>query len=205
MRLGIYGGTFDPVHLGHLILAETCREACALDEVWFIPAAVSPHKQSRPVTPGKQRMEMLRFAIAGHPQFKLCSWELDRPGPSYTVDTLRHLKQEDPDRELCLLLGADALADFPKWREPQAILELAQLIAVSRGEQPADLDPITAAWGTQAADRVTCVQMPAIGISASDIRHRAATGRSIRFLAPRPVELFILQHQLYGPVGQEPA
>ena len=173
MRVGIYGGTFDPVHLGHLVLAESCREACALDEVWFMPAAISPHKQTRPVTPGKQRLEMLRFAIAGHTQFKLSSWELDRPGPSYTVETLRHLKQEDPDRELFLLMGADSLADFPAWREPQEILKLAQLVVVNRGDRAVDLTPFIEAFGVSRAVEIQQVNMPAIDISASAIRARA--------------------------------
>ncbi len=205
MRIGIYGGTFDPVHFGHLVLAETCRELCALDEVWFVPAAVSPHKLDHDVTSARQRMEMLRFAIAGHAQFRISKVELERPAPSYTVETLRQLRSEDPTRELLLLMGADSLTEFPRWREPREILELAEVVAVSRGREPADLTPVSAELGDIAERRIRCLTMPALDISASDLRQRAATGRSLRFLTPRPVELFIQQHHLYTSPSNEPA
>lgn len=202
MRIGIYGGTFDPVHMGHLVLAETCRETCQLDEVWLTPAAVSPHKQDRPVSSAKERVEMLRFAIAGHSQFRLSKMELERPAPSYTVDTLRALLAEDSKRELVLLMGADALHDFPLWREPDEILRLAQVVAVSRGRTAAPLEHVTQALGEWTRERIQCITMPAIDISASDLRQRARDGRSLRFLTPRPVELFIGQHKLYLRDGQ---
>src|SRR6478736_3579271 len=109
MRLGLYGGSFDPVHYGHLLLAECCREQCQLDQVWFVPAAVPPHKQDAVISPAKSRCEMIDFAIAGNPQFKLSRIELDRPGPSYTVTTLEQLAAEDSARELFLLVGADSI------------------------------------------------------------------------------------------------
>src|SRR6202451_4791722 len=113
MRLGLFGGTFDPVHFGHLLLAERCREECRLDQVWFIPAGNPPHKTGELILPGSQRAEVLEFAIAGHPQFSVNRMELAREGRSFTVETLRELASQDPDRELFFLIGAASLCDFP--------------------------------------------------------------------------------------------
>src|SRR5690242_9249482 len=109
MRLGLFGGTFDPIHLGHLLLAEQCREQCRLDAVWFLPSANPPHKQGNSITPAQARVEMLEMAIAGHPEFSVSKLELERSGMTYTVDTLEQLKREEPDRELFFLIGADSL------------------------------------------------------------------------------------------------
>ena len=130
MRLGLLGGTFDPIHYGHLLLAECCREQCRLDAVWFLPAAVPPHKQDRALTPAAQRIEMLELAIAGNAAFSVCRYETDRGGVNYTVDTLTHFREEDPSRELFLLLGADMLFDLPHWRNAAKVCELA---AADRG------------------------------------------------------------------------
>src|SRR4051794_34655399 len=136
MRLGIFGGTFDPIHLGHLVLAEQCREQCQLDEVWFVPAAQPPHKLSAAITPAKPRCDMIEFAIAGNSAFRLCHIELNRDGPSFTVTTLEQLHTEGPTRELFLLIGADSLRDLSHWREPARIMELATIVAVNRGDGP---------------------------------------------------------------------
>ena len=117
MRLGLYGGSFDPVHYGHLLLAECCREALTLDEVWLIPAAVPPHKQARELAPAKARLEMLELALGGHEQIKVSQVEIDRGGVSYTVDTLTAVHQLHPGASLFLLMGADSLLDLPNWRE----------------------------------------------------------------------------------------
>lgn len=119
MRLGIFGGTFDPIHYGHLLLAEFCREACRLDRVWFVPAATPPHKSPREITPAGQRLEMLELAVGGNEFFAVSRMEVDRGGVSYTVDTLAELKAADPQRELFFLLGGDSLKDLPQWREPR--------------------------------------------------------------------------------------
>lgn len=202
MRIGIFGGTFDPVHLGHLVLAEQCRDQCGLDQVWFMPAALPPHKQQAKISPARTRCEMLEFAIAGNPQFQLSRMELDRAGPSYTVTTLQQLRDEDPARELFLLVGADSIRDLPTWRQPERILELATVVAVNRGR-----DVLTAAdvqtlivdrFGAAAAARVQLIQMPGIAISATEIRQWSAAGRSIRYLVPRAVEMYIHEHQVYG-------
>jgi nicotinate-nucleotide adenylyltransferase len=198
MRLGLFGGTFDPVHWGHLLLAERCREECALDQVWFIPAGLPPHKHDESITPGPQRAEMLEFAIAGHSQFLVNRMELSREGRSFTVDTLRALHAEDSSRELFFLIGADSLADLPTWREPAQIAELATIVAVNRGDRPiSGVEGVRQKLGAQVASRIRIVAMPAIDLSATDIRRRVREGKSIRFMTPRPTEIYIHQHGLY--------
>jgi nicotinate-nucleotide adenylyltransferase len=200
MRLGIFGGTFDPIHLGHLLLAESCREQASLDEVWFIPCAVQPHKQGRDVTPVQKRLEMIELAIAGQLAFRASNIEAERGGVSYTVETLRSVKDKEPNSELFLLLGADALADLPNWREPEAICRLAKLVTVSRAGQPCpDFSPLQKFTSPDqiAEFQKLQVTMPQQGISATDLRHRVATGKSIRFQTPRAVEEYIRFHELY--------
>lgn len=201
MRLGIFGGTFDPVHYGHLLLAEQCREQCRLDQVWFIPAGVPPHKVEQTVAPARARAEMLDLAIAGHEAFRLDRREVDRADPCYTVDTLREIRDEDPTRELLFLLGGDSLADFLTWREPRRIVELAGLAVVNRGRSaPPDLAPFQNRLGEEAVGRVQFVAMPRIDISSRDIRRRVGAGDSVRFMLPRAVECYLKTHQLYrGP------
>ncbi len=198
MRLGIYGGTFDPVHYGHLLLAEQCREQCALDEVWFIPAGAPPHKDSTNITPAKARIDMLDFALAGIPEFAVSTIEVEREGPSYTVDTLQSLVDEDNSHELFLLIGADSLKDLPTWRQPERIRELATVVAVNRGNfDEQQLREQVSLLGKRAAERTRIVEMPGVDISATDIRRRASEGRSVRFLTPRPVVHYISEHGLY--------
>lgn len=200
-RLGIYGGSFDPVHLGHLLLAETCREACELDRVLFLPCGQSPHKPRGAVAAGQQRAEMLAFAVAGDSRFGICRIELERSGPSYTVETLQQLRVEQPNCELFFLMGADSLADLPLWREPQAILELATIVAVNRGHRPPpDWSSLESRLGSSVRDRVRFVTMPAIDLSATEIRERTHSGRSVRFRVPRAVEEYIRQNGLYQNV-----
>jgi nicotinate-nucleotide adenylyltransferase len=200
MRLGIFGGSFDPVHLGHLILAECCREQQRLDQVWFVPAHTPPHKQDHTLAPGSDRAEMLKLAIGGHEQFHFSTLELVRAGVSYTVDTLERLKAEDATRELFLILGADSLADLPTWREPSRICELSTPIVVRRaGSPPPDFSVLSPFVGSEKIRRFegAQVEMPLIGISSSDIRRRVAQSRSIRFQTPRAVEKYIETHGLY--------
>ena len=197
MRLGIYGGTFDPVHYGHLLAAEQCREQCALDELWFIPAAVPPHKTDRSISPGSARAEMLEIAVAGHPRFKVDRRELERTGPSFTVETLAGIQADDHSRELFLVLGADSVADFENWREPERILELATLIAVNRGRTPPDLTGFRRRFGTAGEQQIVHVTMPSVDLAATDVRHRVHLGQSIRFMTPRGVEAYIAEHRLY--------
>jgi nicotinate-nucleotide adenylyltransferase len=198
MRLGLFGGTFDPVHYGHLLLAEQCREQCALDEVWFIPAGRPPHKGNAKISPAQARAEMLELAVAGDPRFVVSRIEFDRDGPSYTVETLERLKAEGPDRELHLLIGADSLTDLPTWREPRRILELATVVAVNRGDRPLpNLDLIASRIGQPPDLRLRLVEMPGIDLSATDIRRRVKEGHSIRFMTPRAVEAYITAQKMY--------
>jgi len=196
MRLGIYGGTFDPIHYGHLLLAERCREALQLDEVWFIPAGNPPHKQGRVTTPAKARAEMVEFAVSGFPEFRVSRMEMERGGPSYTVQTLELIRASDPTREVFLLMGADSIAELVTWREPARILELSQVVAVNRAGESPDLSSLSDLL-QQTGRTVRTVEMPAMGVSASEIRSRVARQFSIRFLTPRPVEMYIRQHKLY--------
>ena len=202
MRLGIYGGTFDPIHYGHLLLAERCREELQLDEVWFIPAGTPPHKQGRVTTPARARADMVEFAVSGFPEFRVSRIEMERGGPSYTVQTLEQLRTADPSRELFLLMGADSIAELATWKDPSRILELAQVVAVNRAGEVPDLSSLDALM-QQTGRTVRIVEMPAMGVSASEIRTRVAHGQSIRFLTPRPVEMYLRQHNLYGerPLG----
>ena len=132
MRIGVFGGSFDPIHVGHLVLAELCREQCRLDEVRLIPAAIPPHKQDKVCRSGDQRLEMLKLAIGGHSSIRPWDVELRRGGVSYTIDTLHALRDEHPKAEVFLLMGADSLLDLPNWRQPSEICQLACLVVVNR-------------------------------------------------------------------------
>lgn len=195
MRLGIFGGAFDPIHNGHLLLAEQCREQCQLDEVWFVPTKIPPHKKAGSLSPDADRVEMLKLATAGRPDFVVSEIELDRKEVSWTVDTLRQLRIDRPDDELFFLIGADSLRDFPTWKEPEEIAKLATVVAVNRGE--VSLDELTADLKPELAESVRLVTMPGISISATDLRSRVSAGKSIRYLVPRAVEEFILARKLY--------
>lgn len=205
MRLGLLGGTFDPVHYGHLLLAESCREQAGLDLVWFVPAAVPPHKQGGALTSAAQRIEMLDLAIGGHPSFAVSRLEVERGGVNYTVDTLAEVRAARPGDELYFLLGADSLADLPQWREPGRICELAQLLVVRRPGAPepdfACLEKIVAPQRL-AEIRKRVVDMPGVDLSSTDLRSRVAQGRSIRFQTPRAVEKYIEAQGLYRGNGQ---
>jgi nicotinate-nucleotide adenylyltransferase len=202
MRLGIFGGSFNPVHYGHLLLAESCREACALDEVWLVPAAVPPHKLGDLLAPGKARLEMLELALAGNEQLRPSSIELDRGGVSYTVETLARIGEAKPGATLFLLMGADSLEDLPTWREPERICALATPVVVRRAGSPepdfAALAPLVSAERL-AEIRGWQVEMPLVEISSTDLRERAAAGRSLRYRTPRAVEKYIETHRLYQP------
>lgn len=203
-RVGILGGTFDPVHYGHLVIAEEVREALSLDRVLFVPAARPPHKIGLEITSAEGRAAMVELAIAGNPAFAMCRIELERDGPSYTIDTLRELADEAARqrvaREFWFILSAEALAGLRGWHEPDRLLELARLAVVPRPGAPLPDAPALAAvlpGGGAAAARVDCVGTLSLANSASDIRRRAAAGRSIRYLVPPAVEAYIREHRLY--------
>lgn len=200
MRIGIFGGTFDPVHLGHLIIAEQAREQAKLDRVWFVPSARPPHKLEKPITPFDRRADMLQLAIAGQPNFEVQFVEKDRPGPSFTVDTLADLQRLHPDAEFFLIVGADCLPDFPTWREPLRILELSTMLVAARpGWTVWTPGQLATHMGIETSKvRLEPILIPLIEISSRDLRRRVAEGRSILFMAPRSVEVYIREKRLYA-------
>jgi nicotinate-nucleotide adenylyltransferase len=208
MRIGIFGGTFDPVHYGHLLLAECCREQCQLDEVWLIPAWQSPHKQTGAAARPEHRLEMLRLAVAGNPQFRVSMLEIERGAVSYTVDTLAEIQRQRPDDTLFLLLGADSMADFPQWREPERIRQLATLVVVDRpGHEPPPANqpsqcavegqPASAPSSGRDSTPALRVEMPQLDHSSTELRRRAHDGRSLRYRTPRAVQRYIETHRIY--------
>ena len=204
MRVGILGGSFDPVHLGHLWIGEAALETLQLDEVRWMPAATSPLKPAGARASAEDRLQMVRLALAGCEGHAVDDRELRRGDLSYTVSTLAELKREQPRAELFLIVGSDSLASLRQWREPERMLELATLAVVHRGGEPApDYQVLNGLAGEAAIERIRQheIAMPRIEISSSELRQRIARGRSIRFRTPRPVEALIAARGLYrgGP------
>lgn len=197
VRLGIMGGTFDPIHFGHLLLAEQVREGCKLDALVFIPAGVPVFKQDKFVTPASQRLQMCRLAVQGNPAFDVSSIEIDRGGNTYTVDTLRQLRAHYPSWvEFFFIVGTDTLLSIAKWRESAEIARLAHLVAVSR--PGFTLSPEMRLQIAQAGDfDLHLLEAPALPISSSELRKRVAEGKSIRYLTPLSVCRFIESEGLY--------
>jgi nicotinate-nucleotide adenylyltransferase len=185
--IGLFGGSFDPVHHGHLIVAQVAREALGLDAVRFIPAREQPFKHGRHRSSADHRAAMLDLAITGSPGFELERLELDCPGPSYTVNTLRELRVREPLAEFVLLLGADAAADLADWKEADRIPELARVVVFAR--------PGTAVPASPAIAEV--IEVPAIDISATEVRRRVSRGQPIRYWVPDSVREYISRHRLY--------
>ncbi|MBA62090.1 MAG: nicotinate (nicotinamide) nucleotide adenylyltransferase [Planctomycetaceae bacterium] len=199
-RIGIIGGSFDPVHYGHLLLAECGREQCALDEVWFIPTYISPFKQAGSQASKTQRRDMLTLAIASHPSFSINDIEWLREGVSYTCETLEALTEKHPEHEFLFLLGADSLADFADWKKPQQICKLATLAIVSRpGSPPPNLNILSPFADAEYLEQVADAQitMPAMDLSSSNIRKLVGSQQSIRYRLPRAVEQYIATEKLY--------
>ncbi|MCU0727530.1 MAG: nicotinate-nucleotide adenylyltransferase [Planctomycetes bacterium] len=201
MRIGCFGGSFDPVHLGHLVLAESCREALRLDVVRFIVAGVPPHKASRTLAGAPDRLAMVRLAIAGHPAFLADDREIRRESVSWTIDTIRELRAEHPGDELFWLIGADTLPELPSWREASALLDLVTIATASRpGSDPeAALQALLGPFGPARVRRLRdhLVPMPLVGISSTAVRSRAVSGRSLRYLVPQAVARHIEASGLY--------
>lgn len=188
MRIGVFGGTFDPPHLGHLVVASDACGALGLDRVLWIPSAVPPHKAGTVQAPAEARLEMVRAAIEGDSRFQADDIELRRPGPSYTVDTLRSLAERHPGAELVLLIGADNLREIPGWREPGEILRLARLAVLSRDGAGVPPDaPVPA----------DAVEVTRVDVSATEVRRRAAAGETIRYLVPDAVRALVERRGLY--------
>ncbi|HTY58160.1 MAG TPA: nicotinate-nucleotide adenylyltransferase [Bacteroidota bacterium] len=191
MKLGIFGGTFDPVHLGHLIVAEAVRERAGLDRIVFIPASTPPHKADAPVSSAAHRLAMLREAVRSNAFFQVSDIEIERGGISYTVDTLRQLKEANAADDLYLLIGADNLREFQSWKEPEEILKQATLIVMNRPGFPA------APGGMTLPVNALQCEVPSIDISATEIRRRVQQGLTISYLVPSAVSRYIERTRLY--------
>lgn len=200
MRIGVFGGSFDPIHLGHLVLAESCREQAKLDQVLFMPCAMSPHKLDGAHGTDRQRLESLDLAIGGHRDFIRSDMEIKRGGVSYTVETLKALTTQNPENEWFFLMGADSLESFASWREPEEILRLAKPIVVGRpGSNPVNLELFEPLSSAPYVDQLRELQVesPLVEVSSSNIRSRVSRGESIRFLVPRSVEKYIETQKMY--------
>lgn len=215
-RLGVLGGTFNPVHLGHLVLAESFREQLALDRVLFVPAALPPHKAPDELADARHRYAMVALAVAGHPAFAVSGVELDRPGPSYSVDTVEALAGEWPGARLYFLMGSDTFLDLPTWRTPERLLAWAT-VAVGRRlgsafdpEAPAARGVLRvlgrsewrrvppAAPESLGPGEVALVDVHSVAVSAREIRERLRRGESVRYLVPLAVADYVAQQRLYG-------
>jgi nicotinate-nucleotide adenylyltransferase len=190
-RVGVFGGSFDPVHHGHLAIALAALESVPLDRVIFIPARRSPLKEAAPRASEADRLAMLERAIDGERRFAISTTELERPAPSYTVDTLEALSTEG---DLFLILGADAARDLPRWRSPERVRELATIVVARRAPR-VEIGVPLAEWNVPA---VIQLDTPLMDVSARELRERAARGRSLRYLVPDAVWRYIEEHHLYG-------
>lgn len=195
MKIGLYGGTFDPIHLGHLIQAENAREKAGLDRVRFIPAADPPHKD-RPQTPGKLRLEMVQKAIEGNPYFELSDIEFRLPQPSYTIKTIDALRAKEPETEFVFIFGEDSLHQVHLWYDYETLLKRLPFVVFRRSKDDSDLEILAKKYRAQGA-RIQIIDAPWIDISSTDIRNRVAEGSSIRYRVSEGVRQTILAKDLY--------
>lgn len=195
--LGVLGGTFDPIHHGHLAVAEDVRETLGLERLVLIPAAQPPHKPGRRIAPPAHRLAMVELAVAGNPALSVSAVEVERGGDSFTVDTLEELTAAG-ERDLWFILSSEALAGFGAWRDPERILQLARLAVVQRPQSPAIGRDWAAAQFPGRANRIRFLPGPLLPISGSVVRRRVAAGRSIRYLVPDAVARYIADHALYS-------
>jgi nicotinate-nucleotide adenylyltransferase len=196
MRIGILGGTFDPPHIGHLILAEQARVQLKLDEVWFVPAGQPVHKSDQVVSAAKHRVAMVRLAIKGHAHFKLCLVDVERPGPHYSLDLVNALRQQFPRNTWRFIIGADSLADLRKWHKPDELVRCVRLAAARRpGFQPdvAALEHVI----PNLRQRLTWISTPTMDIASRDLRARLRKGLSVRYVVPSAVVAYVKQKRLY--------
>ncbi|MBL0387328.1 nicotinate-nucleotide adenylyltransferase [Tumebacillus sp. ITR2] len=204
MRLGIFGGTFDPIHIGHLVVAQVAMEEAGLDRVVFVPAGVNPLKVGRQITEGHHRLQMVKLAIADNPKFAVSSWELDRSGPSFTVDLMSHIRAQHPNDELFLIIGADNLRLLPKWKSVEGILEQATILALNRpGEDLKSSCQMVLALYPHINECVRIVDMPGLDISSTWLRDRLCKNLSVKHLLPAEVIRYSEENKLYDySVGQ---
>ena len=207
-ELGVFGGTFDPIHIAHLAIAEAARDALGLARILFIPAGQPPHKAGWRISPAEDRLAMIEAAIADNPAFAVSRMELDREGPSYTVDTLRALHDGTGDGagggdagdgrpDLALILSADAFLGLPTWRDPERVLALATLVVAPREGFPEADDAFLERKFPGVPTRAVFLDGPRLRLSGSDLRSRARAGRSLRYLVPDAVAAYIGDHDLY--------
>jgi len=198
MNIGVMGGTFDPIHMGHLIVAEETRAQMNLAEILLVPAGIPWLKTDRPISAVEHRVEMVRLAIADKPYFRLSTVDIERAGPSYTVDTIADLQgQIGAEDELFLILGWDSLAELPEWHEPSRLITMCRLVVVPRPGYPRPKLKSLETSIPGISQRAMLLDGPEIDISASNIRDRVAKGLSVRHLVPEPVNRYIKQHRLY--------
>jgi nicotinate-nucleotide adenylyltransferase len=196
LRIGVMGGTFDPLHYGHLVLAENGRAQLDLDRVLFILAGQPPHKPGQPITSIHHRVAMVEAAIADAPAFVLSRVDMDRPGPHYTVDTLALLQQANPGAALFFLIGSDSLCQFLSWRDPGGIVGQARLAVMQRSGYEPDLEALERGM-PGLCERIIWLDAPCLDIAATDLRRRARNELPLRYLVPPPVEAYIRRHRLY--------
>lgn len=198
MRIGIFGGTFNPPHLGHLLLAQAAAEEAELDRMIFVPCGIPPHKRSDEIASASDRFEMTFRAIADNPDFEISDIEIKADGLSYTAKTLEKLNELYPNDTLCFIVGADSLREMAGWYHPGEIFKRAEIIAAFRGGEDRK-DALTAAYVyiEKCGARVSCVDMPVVEISSSDIRSRLKSGRSVRYMLPETVADYIRDNNLY--------
>ncbi|MEB1808148.1 MAG: nicotinate-nucleotide adenylyltransferase [Bacillaceae bacterium] len=188
-KIGILGGTFDPPHIGHLLIAQEVLEQCKLDEIWFMPANIPPHKKNDEVSSVTDRIEMVTKAIEGVEQFTVSTVELERNGPSYTVDTLKELKMKLPDVEFYFIIGGDMIEQLHTWERIDELFEYVTFVGLQRPGY---------SQSSKYAEKLQLLTIPQVDISSSDIRERLKEGRSIRYFVPEQVRQFIEERQLYG-------
>ena len=199
MRVGVLGGTFDPVHLGHLSIAEEVRIKLDLDRVIFIPAGQPRLRADEYLTPTIDRLRMVELATGNNPQFQVCDIEIQRSGPTYTVDTLVELGQRlGPDTSLYFIVGADILGQFHRWKDPEKVLDACHLVVVSRPGHRDDDWPEWFQGADSSKDKVTQLEIPMVDISGTEIRRRASLGESVRHLVPDLVAEYIQDRKLYA-------
>lgn len=197
--IGILGGTFDPIHLGHLALAQGVLHQAGLDRVIFLPNRQPPHKAGVPVTPALHRAAMVQLAIADNPSFGFSDLELQREGASYTIDTVRALQALHPDWRLAFLVGMDSLLEITTWREYETLLGLIDLLVVNRPGFPTERgEAMLEQLGPELNRRIRMVQVPGVAVASRDLRRLARLGYPLRYLVPDAVERYILEHRLYA-------
>ncbi len=197
MHIGIFGGTFDPPHIGHLVIADQAFTQLGLDEVWFMPAGQPPHKNGNHISHARHRLAMVKLAMNGHPGFKLSRVDIDRPAPHYSVTALEMLEAKHPQHDWCFIMGADSLGDLPHWHMPRRLIELATLAVAGRPGAHVDLIRIEDAV-PGVSERVQWVHSPLVDLSSTDLRQIVRDGKSLKYLVPNEVADYIREHRLYA-------